>query len=32
MHIAPSCIAAFELLQREGLPYIHCNGEAFSKG
>jgi len=32
MHIEPSCIAALELLQREGVPYIGCNDEAFLKG
>jgi hypothetical protein len=32
MHIGPSCIAALELLQREGIPYIRFNDEASSKG
>jgi uncharacterized protein YjiS (DUF1127 family) len=32
MHIKPSCIAALELLQREGIPYIRCNDEAFLQG
>ena len=32
MHIKPSCIAALELLQREGMSYIPCNDEAFLQG
>jgi uncharacterized protein YjiS (DUF1127 family) len=32
MHIELSCIAALELLQREDIPYIRCNGEAFLQG
>jgi hypothetical protein len=32
MHIKPSCIAALELLQREGMAYIPSNDEASSKG
>jgi hypothetical protein len=32
MHIEPSCIAASELLQREGMLYIHCNDQPSSKG
>jgi hypothetical protein len=32
MHIGLSCIAALELLQRDGMPYIPSNDEASSKG
>jgi uncharacterized protein YjiS (DUF1127 family) len=32
MHIELSCIAALELLQREGVPYIRCNDEACLQG
>ncbi len=32
MRIGLSCIAAMELLQRTGVPYIYCDGEVFPKG
>jgi hypothetical protein len=32
MHIALSCIAPLELLQREAMLYIPLNDEAASKG
>jgi hypothetical protein len=32
MYFLPSCIAALELLQREGMSYIYSNDEASSKG
>ena len=32
MRIELSCIAPLELLRREGMPYIHSNDEASSKG
>ena len=32
MHIALSCTAPFRLLEREILPYIHFNDEAFLQG
>ena len=32
MQFKPSCIAALELLQREGTPYIRCNDAAFLQG
>jgi hypothetical protein len=32
MRNEPSCVAALELLRREGLPYICFDDEASSKG